>query len=508
MRRPFLGGVLGIGRGAGHLDTQPGNLLPQPGDFLAEFEHGLVLLGHMALQVHIPLLQFGQSLGFTHWAELHTKVAKNAKIIFYFCTTFATLRQRMKRRSLVLVLLVGVAGLLVSSCSAPAKSPATAGPLILISIDGFRWDYLQKYDAPVLRQLAADGVHATRMTSSFPSLTFPNHYTIVTGLRPEHHGIVANTFFDPALQARFNYKSHESSVDSRWWEGGEPVWITAEKQGVRSACFFWPGSEAKNHGTQPTLSRPFDMRLTCTQRVDGLLEWLALPPAQRPKLATLYFDIVDHAGHTFGPDAPETAAAVKEADAAVAHLLDGLTGLGLRSHANLVIVSDHGMEPVSPDRTILIDDYVSLNSIDVDFAGANAGLRQKTGTAEELAAKLRGKHPQLSVWLRNEVPERLHYRASDRIAPVVLSANPGWYITTRDFLRVKRLTFERGTHGFDPASPNMGALFIASGPAFRRRTEIPDVENIHVYNLLCAILGVKPAPNDGDQQLVRAILAR
>ena len=412
----------------------------------------------------------------------------------------------MKRYACVVILLLAV--LLAPSCSTPAGGTAAADPLILISIDGFRWDYLQKYDAPTLRQLAADGVHATRLTPSFPSLTFPNHYTIVTGLYPEHHGLVANTFFDPALQAKFVYKSHESSVDSRWWEGGEPVWITAEKQGVRSACFFWPGSEAEIHGARPAFFKPFDKSLTCTQRVDGLLEWLALPPGRRPRLATLYFNIVDDAGHTFGPDAPETAAAVKEADAAIARLLDGLIRLGLRGSASLVIVSDHGMEPVSPDRTILIDDYVSLNSVDVDFAGPNAGLRPKTGTAEELAAKLRGRHPHLSVWLRNEVPERLHYRASGRIAPVVLSADPGWYITTRDYLRVKRLTFERGTHGFDPASVNMGALFIASGPAFRHGVEIPDVENIHIYNLLCAALGVQPAANDGDQRLVRAALKR
>ena len=197
----------------------------------------------------------------------------------------------MKLRLRVFVLILGVASLLVSSCTTPARKPVTAGPLILISIDGFRWDYLHKYDAPALRRLAANGVHARR-TPSFPSLTFPNHYTLVTGLYPEHHGIVGNTFFDPALQAKFNYKSVESSVESRWWEGGEPIWITAEKQGVRSACYFWPGSEAEIHGLRPTYSLPFDKNLTCTQRVDGLLAWLALPGDRRPKLATLYFNVV------------------------------------------------------------------------------------------------------------------------------------------------------------------------------------------------------------------------
>jgi predicted AlkP superfamily pyrophosphatase or phosphodiesterase len=415
----------------------------------------------------------------------------------------------MKPRPIIFLLCaVLAAGFLPANSASSPVVPRSAGPLILISIDGFRWDYLQKHAAPVLQQLAAEGVRARRMTSCFPSLTFPNHYTIVTGLRPEHHGIVANTFYDPALQAKFISKSPECSTDPRWWAGGEPVWITAEKQGVRSACFFWPGSEAENHGRHPSLSKPFDKSLTCAERVDGLLAWLGLPPEQRPRFCTLYFDIVDTNGHVFGPDAPETAAAIAEVDKAVGRLLDGLARLGLREKTDLVLVSDHGMEPVSPDQTILLDDYVVLNSIEIDFAGPNAGLRPKTGTAGELAAKFRGKHPQLSAWLRDEVPEHLHYRASGRIAPVVLSAAPGWYIMTRDFLRLRRLTLERGAHGYDPASPNMGALFIARGPSFQRGRVIDEVENIHVYNLLCATLGLQPAPNDGDDRLARETLAR
>ena len=414
----------------------------------------------------------------------------------------------MKPRALLLLLVGAAAGCFGPAGATTPSATASAGSLILISIDGFRWDYLQKDPAPVLRQLAAEGVHATRMTPSFPSLTFPNHYTLVTGLRPEHHGIVANTFFDPALHAKFNPKTPEGATNPRWWSGGEPVWITAEKQGVRSGCFFWPGSEAENHGLHPSFSLPFDKSLTSARRVDGLLAWLDLPPAQRPRFCTLYFDIVDTCGHLYGPDAPETAAAVAEVDEAVGRLLAGLARRGLREKTDLVLVSDHGMEPVSPDQVIFLDDYVDLNSIEIDFAGPNAGLRPKTGTAEELAAMFRGKHPQLSAWRRDEVPERLHYRASDRIAPVVLSAAPGWSIMSHEFLRFKRLTLERGAHGYDPATPNMGALFIAAGPSFQRGRSIDDVENIHVYNLLCATLGLKPAPNDGDDRLVRATLAR
>jgi predicted AlkP superfamily pyrophosphatase or phosphodiesterase len=412
----------------------------------------------------------------------------------------------MKRLFVVLLLAVGLAGL--SSCANAPQAAPRSDLLVLISIDGYRWDYLQKHPTPNLQRLATSGVHARRMTPSFPSLTFPNHYTLVTGLYPEHHGIVGNYFYDPDLNAKFAYKTHESSVDPRWWAGGEPVWITAEKQGVRSACFFWPGSEAENHGIHPSFYKTFSKQLTCADRVDGLLEWLNLPPAQRPHFATLYFDVVDTKGHDSGPDAPETAAAILEVDNAIGRLLAGIAKLGLGDRTDFVLVSDHGMEPISPDRAIFMDDYADLKSFDVDSAGPNAGLHPKTETPEQLAAHFRGKHPELSVWLRNEVPERLHFRASNRIAPVILNASPGWYITTHEYLRVKRPTFERGTHGYDPATPNMGALFIASGPSFKRGHEFADVENIQVYDLLCAALGVKPAPNDGDGRLIREALAR
>ena len=414
----------------------------------------------------------------------------------------------MKPRFFPFLLSAIMAVMVLSARAATHPAPTTAtGPLILISIDGFRWDYLQKYNAPMLKQLAAEGVHARRMTPSFPSLTFPNHYTIVTGLRPEHHGIVANTFFDPVLHARFSYKTPECATDPRWWSEGEPVWITAEKQGRRSACFFWPGSESENHGLRPSYYKPFDKSLSSAERVDGLLAWLDLPPKQQPRFCTLYFDIVDTKGHMFGPDSPETAAAIAAVDEAIGRLLAGLARRGLRENTDLVLVSDHGMEPVSPDQIIFLDDYVDLNSIEVDFAGPNAGLRPKAGTAEALVAKFRGKHPQLNAWRRDEVPESLHYRASGRIAPVVLSATPGWSIMSRDFFRIKRLTMEHGAHGYDPASQNMGALFIAQGPSFQHGQVIDDVENIHVYNLLCAVLGIKAAPNDGDDRLVRVALA-
>jgi predicted AlkP superfamily pyrophosphatase or phosphodiesterase len=398
-----------------------------------------------------------------------------------------------------------LSGLFLASCSSPTK-PAATGPLILISIDGFRWDYLQRHDAPTLQALAAGGVHATRMTASFPSKTFPNHYTLVTGLYPQNHGIVANWFYDPADNAKFDM----GKTEARWWKGGEPVWITAEKQGVRSACFFWPGSESEHQGLRPTYFKPFDKKLSAAERVDGLLAWLALPPAQRPRFATLYFDIVDTIGHKFGPLTPETAAAVKEVDDAVALLLAGLERLGLRDSSSLVIVSDHGMSECPPEKVVFFEDLMDKSQVRVEATGPYGGVRPHPGVdVDALVAGIRAKlPPSIQVYRREDTPARLHYNTGELIPPVLLIADDHWTIEEKSRWSPTWAATNKATHGWDPATPNMGALFIASGPAFRQRVEIPDVANIDVYNLLCATLGIKPAANDGGQELARAALRR
>ena len=412
----------------------------------------------------------------------------------------------MKRLWAGLGLIVSVFGLV--SCTMAPKPPRSE-LIILLSIDGFRWDYLQKYDAPVLKQLAASGVHATRMTPAFPTKTFPNHYTLVTGLYPAHHGIVGNWFYDPAFNETFGMSKSESNTAARWWAAGEPVWITAERQGVRSFCFFWPGSEAENHGMRPSRSKPFDWKMPTTQRVDELLGWLAGPATERPRFCTLYFDLVDTAGHKYGPAAPETGAAVKAADEAVARLLAGLAKLGLRDSTSLVVVSDHGMSECDPDRVVFLEDLMDVSQVQVESTGPVGGVRPKDGDAAGLVARIRAKMiPHVQAFVRAEVPAQFAYNTGDRIPPVVLIAADHWNIESKVGWPNRVLTYSKGSHGWDPATANMGALFIASGPSFRAGIEIPDVENIHVYNLLCAALGIKPAANDGDDRLLRAALKR
>ncbi len=406
--------------------------------------------------------------------------------------------------------LLALLSLALVSCSTPA-APTATGPLILISIDGFRWDYLRKYDAPTLQRLAATGVHATRMTPSFPSKTFPNHYTLVTGLRPAHHGIVGNWFYDPAVGETFGMSKPDSNAQEHWWDEGEPVWITAEKQHRRSFCYFWPGSEAEHHGVRPSRFKPFDPKINTNARVDELLSWLAVPAAEQPHLCTLYFDLVDSAGHKYGPDSPKTAAAVKEADAAVQRLLDGLARLGLGDTVNLVIVSDHGMSPCGPDQVIFLEDLMDVAQVQVDSTGPVGGVRPKPGTvsAAELAASIRAKAPpQLHVYLRDETPAQYHYRDNPRIPDVVLVCDDHWNFESKTGWPKRAPTYNIGSHGWDPATPNMGALFIAHGPAFRAGVEIPDVDNVDVYNLLCAALGIRPAANDGGSDLTHRALRR
>lgn len=402
------------------------------------------------------------------------------------------------RRVAPVVFLVFILGL------SPLRGAET---VILLSIDGFRWDYLTLHEAPTLRRLAREGAHAGRLTPPFPSKTFPSHYTLVTGLRPESHGIVANWFYDPATQQMFSM----AKVEPHWWEAAEPIWITAEKQGVRAGCFFWPGSETELQGRRPTLFRPFEKRLTCAQRVDGLLAWLDLPPAERPRMFTLYFDLVDTVGHNFGPTAPETGAAVREADDAVARLLAGLEHRGLRERVNLVIVADHGMANSAPERVVFIEDLVDVSQVQVESLGPNGGVRPLPGgpTPAELVAAIRAQAPpQVEAYLREEVPAHLHYRKSERIPPVVLLAAPGWNIESKVGWPARRSRYSRGTHGWDPALPDMGALFIAHGPAFRTEHEFPEAHSLDVYQLLCAVLGLRPAPNEGSDRLAREVLRR
>lgn len=392
-----------------------------------------------------------------------------------------------------------LAAVLQACATAPAVAPqvaSSAAPVeqrapvtILVSIDGFRADYLDRGVTPVLSGLARQGVW-TAMRPSFPSKTFPNHYTLVTGLRPDRNGIVANRFEDPT---RPGETFTMANVDPFYWNQGTPIWVAAEQAGIRTATMFWPGSNSPVHGVYPNDWQQFSQEVTGRQRVDAVIDWLRRPAATRPRLLTVYFDTLDTAGHHYGPDAPQTNQAVAEVDALVGRLVAGLRELN--QPANLVIVSDHGMAALSPDRIVRLDQMVPPDSIRVIEEGPYAAFAPVPGHEAEVAAALARPHPHVQCWPREQIPERFHYGHNPRVAPWICLGDTGWAVMTRP-LQPGR-PFTGGNHGWDNQSPEMQALFIATGPAIRPAGHLPPFDNVDVEPLLRALIGL-PQQQDID----------
>ena len=368
---------------------------------------------------------------------------------------------------------------------------------VLVSMDGFRASYLdaQPRDAlPALNALAARGVRGS-LVPEFETKTFPNHWTLATGLYEESHGIVGNEMWDPDLGANFTL----GTKDARWW-GGEPVWQTAERQGVRAATFFWPGSDVP--GKEASRFREYDAEVPYEDRVDQVLAWLAGPDP--PRVVTLYFEEPDHQGHLHGPYAPETSAAARRVDAAVGRLVGGLERLGFLEEIDLVVTSDHGMAETAPERTIYLGNCSDRVNYNVTDLSPVAGVWTRPGAEARVLAELGACHPNLTVWAKEEVPERFHWARNRRVAPVVASADEGWSICLggdgEDCFNCC------GNHGYDNALPSMHPVFLAAGPSFRRGLLAPAFENVHVYPLMCHLQGLEPAPNNGSLGAVCELL--
>ena len=402
-------------------------------------------------------------------------------------------------RGLGLIIITLIVAVLARPCA--AQKPVQP-PLILISIDGFRWDYLGRGLSPNLSALAAGGVRAERMIPSFPSITFPNHYTLVTGLYPDHHGIVNNTFEDPKLPGVFKMASKEEA----WWDEATPIWVTAERQGLPTATMFWPGSDTVIHGVRPRHWELFNAAVPGEARVDKLLSWLDLPPAERPRFLTLYFNIVDSNGHIFGPDSTQVGQAIGKTDESIGRLIAGLKARGIG--ANLIVVADHGMAPTAPERTILLDDVIDLSAVHLVFDDAVSGIDIPATSAGQAArAKLLAAHDHMRCWNKADIPARFHYGTNPRVPDVICAAEVGWLMETRAGQAKPHFPLN-GEHGYDNLDPRMGALFIANGPAFRHGLVVKPFANVDVYPLMTKVLGLKPEPNDGDLVEVAPILAR
>lgn len=390
--------------------------------------------------------------------------------------------------------------------AAAGTDPAPEPILILISLDGFRWDYLELVDTPNLRRLAGQGVRAKGLIPVYPSKTFPSHYSIVTGLYPGNHGIISNNMIDPDLGAEFHLSDREAVEDPRWW-GGEPIWSTAERQGVRSATLFWPGSETEIAGYRPSHWSRYDKNLAFEERVQRVLGWLDLPPAERPRMITLYFEYPNDVSHIHGPEAAETFAVVREVDARIGDLVAGIEERGLEGTVNMVVVSDHGMAEVGPKRTLFLDDFLELDPGEFFEQGALLQVYPRPGREDEIFEALSGVSDHLSVYRREEIPERYRLRDNPRTPPILGVPDVGWEVATREWYLAEDRASILGDHGQDPDDPRMHGIFIAHGPAFRSGLVIDRLESVEIYNLLATVLQLEPAPNDGTLGALDHLLA-
>jgi len=365
--------------------------------------------------------------------------------------------------------------------------------VILIGVDGLRWDAIDRFPAPTLNAMADVGVRAEHMTPVMPTVTFTNFYSLATGLHADGTGITSNRPYSKSFQEHMERTQHN---ESKWW-GGEPIWVTAEKQGVTSAAMFWLGSETEIKGTRPTHWFPYEHNKPNGERVDQILEWLAMPSRTRPQLLTLYFSDIDSALHRYGPETIEEGNAIAEVDGRIADLRAGIEKLGLTDRVNLIVVSDHGMSAVSPDRTINIDEYIDFDEVSVPQLENEMGVSPypfahiyvDNGKVDAMYNKLVGRHPKMKVFKREDIPENWHLNNADRTGDMLIFGKT---------LKAKYDNPAKGMHGYDRFHKEMQASFIATGPNFKTGVIAKPMESVEVYGIIASILGITPEKTDGN----------
>ncbi|HUB81931.1 MAG TPA: ectonucleotide pyrophosphatase/phosphodiesterase [Bryobacteraceae bacterium] len=388
-------------------------------------------------------------------------------------------------------LLAAIAALPIALCAQPAPQRPY---VVLVSLDGFRYDYAAKYQATHLLEIAKAGAAAEAMIPSFPTITFPNHISIVTGQYPGHHGLVSNAFYDPLLKQMYSMRN---SADESEFYHYQPLWVLAEQQHVKAAAMFWPTADAEIEGVRPSYWEKFDDSFPGQKRVEKVLGWLQLPEAERPHFITLYFSDVDSAGHRFGPDAAETAQAVERVDKWVGDLWTGIQRTNLP--VNLIVVSDHGMQKI--EGAVNLSDYADMSKVRVVNEGPMLLLYSPNAeTTEKMYGKLKGHSPIFDVYRRQETPERWHYRDSDRIGDLVVYVHGAKVAVTG----MQNRTPHGGAHGFDEQElKTMDAIFYAAGPNVKPGMALKPFENVNVFPFITRILGLKNPPDlDGKEAVL------
>jgi predicted AlkP superfamily pyrophosphatase or phosphodiesterase len=385
----------------------------------------------------------------------------------------------------------------------PPNTPAQQAKhyVVLVSLDGFRYDYPRRYGAPHLLQLGFKGASAPEgMFPAYPSLTFPNHISIITGLYPEHHGIVANSFWDPTREQTYVYTQTQSNSDGSWYSG-TPLWVLAEQQGMRSACLFWPGSEAEIQDKRPSYYLHFDEKLDDEKRVDQVVAWLKLPSELRPHFITLYYSNVDHAGHSYGPDSDEVRAAVHHVDAMVGDLVSKIAPLHLP--VDFVIVADHGMVTLQ-GGPVTLSDFADLSNFHTE--GALLYPQPDADVQETYEEFLAHPDPRFKIYRRADLPAYLHFDANPRAGdPVIVPTGP--FTLRASASEGESTNRHRGGHGFNPRTmPEMKAIFFAGGPDIRPGVQLKPFENVNIYPFIAEILGLTSPAVDGRLEVLRPAL--
>jgi len=364
--------------------------------------------------------------------------------------------------------------------------------LVVLSLDGFRWDYTAHTNTPHLDRMANEGVRAEALIPVFPTGTFANHYSIATGLYPDNHGIVANRFSCPELREDYNKGDRSTVRDGRFY-GGEPIWNTAQNHGLKTAAFFWVGSEADIDGQRPDHWKIYDNAFPYGDRIDTVVHWLSLPPEDRPALIMWYYHQTDSDGHRYGPEGDSLYLTVQMKDSLVGVFLEKVSHLPHADNINFIVVSDHGMSSLSKERTVYLDHYIDTTHIEIfDGGTTTANIKAAEGHKEDLYRDLK-KVPHLSVWKRGEMPERFNYGNHPRVHDLIILADVGWTAgwSWRNYSFV-------GAHGYDNQHRDMHGIFYAMGPAFKKNHKAPAFESVHLYPLMTHILGIEAAETDGD----------
>lgn len=417
--------------------------------------------------------------------------------------------------AIILILIIGFAG--------TEKKPEKFGLIsngtheyypttILLSLDGLNPHYISPDRTPNLDVMAKKYTAAPYMTPVFPSQTFPNHWTLITGLYPCEHGIVGNSFYDPKLDKLFQHTNEDSIYERDFW-GGEPIWTTAKKQGRITAVHMWPGSEANWRPDEaPDFVDEFNLTESLDTKADRIMEWLDMDVKERPQLILSYVPTVDTAGHAHGIYGPDLLEALGDVDDFVERINKGIASRHLENIVNLIVVSDHGMSPTSDERLVFLDDYLDMDLVDKQTAWPNAGLRLKDETKARrtritLSREISKDQALVFDSSSGNMPEDWHFGSSDefkygyRVAPIYIVPHVGWTILTHDDYDKMDKTYDlKGVHGYRPDHPLMRAAFIAKGPNFKQGKAKP-FSSVNIYPLLCKLLNIKAAKNSGEGAL-------